>query len=197
MFARRSRWRRPYRARCCLSSGLVAAYRPGSLLPIVKTNSDGQAKSKGALQRTDLPHLRPGRQTASNFRGKKGGKFFYLKGLLCSCRDLRLQEENFLLMRFLPVFLDVTQGIVGLIGSGPAALAKLRLLQSAGGKVRWYVEQIDTHELARDVQSALLEICSDDPRAADFSDLIAIVSAAGEPWDADIAARARAYVVPI
>src|ERR1700684_711294 len=100
-------------------------------------------------------------------------------------------------MRFLPIFLDVTQGTVGLIGSGPAALAKLRLLQSAGARVRWYVEEIDNGELASDVQSALLKICSDDPCAADFSDLVAIVCAAGEPRDAGIAARARAYRVPI
>jgi uroporphyrin-III C-methyltransferase/precorrin-2 dehydrogenase/sirohydrochlorin ferrochelatase len=91
-------------------------------------------------------------------------------------------------MRFLPVFLDVTQGTVGLIGSGPAALAKLRLLQSAGGRVRWYVEELDTGELAGDVESGLLKICTDDPRSADFSDLIAVVSAAGEPRDAEIAA---------
>jgi uroporphyrin-III C-methyltransferase / precorrin-2 dehydrogenase / sirohydrochlorin ferrochelatase len=100
-------------------------------------------------------------------------------------------------MRFLPVFLDVTQGTVGLIGSGPAALAKLRLLQSAGAQVRWYIEELDTGELAGDLQSGLLKICSDDPRTADFSDLIAIVSAAGEPRDVDIAARARVCRVPI
>ena len=100
-------------------------------------------------------------------------------------------------MRFLPIFLDVTQGIVGLIGSGPATLGKLRLLQSAGAKVRWYVEDVDTDEHARDVQSGRLEICSSDPTVADFSDLIAVVCAAGDPGDATIAARARAHRVPI
>jgi uroporphyrin-III C-methyltransferase / precorrin-2 dehydrogenase / sirohydrochlorin ferrochelatase len=100
-------------------------------------------------------------------------------------------------MRFLPVFLDVTQGTVGLVGAGPAALAKLRLLQSAGAKVRWYVEEFDIGELAADVQSGRLEISRSDPCRADLSDLIAIVSAAGEPRDADIATRAREYRVPI
>jgi len=32
-------------------------------------------------------------------------------------------------MRFLPVFLDLAQGAVGLAGSGPAAQSKLRLLR--------------------------------------------------------------------
>jgi uroporphyrin-III C-methyltransferase / precorrin-2 dehydrogenase / sirohydrochlorin ferrochelatase len=100
-------------------------------------------------------------------------------------------------MRFLPVFLDVTQGTVGLVGSGPAALAKLRLLQSASAKVRWYVEDVDTIEHASDMQSGRLEICSSDPTAADFSDLTAIVCAAGDPHDVTIAARAREYRVPI
>ena len=100
-------------------------------------------------------------------------------------------------MRFLPIFLDVTQGIVGLIGSGPATLAKLRLLRSAGAKVRWYVEDVDTEAHARDMQSGWLEICSSDPTVADFSDLIAVVCAAGDPRDAIIAARARAHRVPI
>ena len=43
-------------------------------------------------------------------------------------------------MRFLPVFLDLAQGAVGLAGSGPAAQSKLRLLRSAGARVRWFAE---------------------------------------------------------
>jgi len=100
-------------------------------------------------------------------------------------------------MRFLPVFLDVTQGTVGLIGSGPAALAKLRLLQAAGAKVRWYIEEFNTDEFTGDVQSGLLDICCADPSGADFSDLIAIVCTAGGARDTAIAARAREYRVPI
>ena len=33
-------------------------------------------------------------------------------------------------MRFLPVFLDLASGTVALVGSGPAALNKLRLLRA-------------------------------------------------------------------
>lgn len=100
-------------------------------------------------------------------------------------------------MRFLPVFFDVTQGTVGLVGSGPAALAKLRLLQSAGANVRWYVQKLDIGDLAADVEFGRLAICSSDPGEADFSDLIALVSAAGEKQDAVVAARARECRVPI
>jgi uroporphyrin-III C-methyltransferase/precorrin-2 dehydrogenase/sirohydrochlorin ferrochelatase len=100
-------------------------------------------------------------------------------------------------MRFLPIFLDVTQGTLGLVGSGPAALAKLRLLQSAGAKVRWYVGDADVDEHASDVQSGRLEICSSDPAVADFSDLTAIVCSAGDARDVAIAARARVHRVPV
>ena len=34
-------------------------------------------------------------------------------------------------MRFLPVAFDLTAGTVALVGSSPAALSKLRLLQSS------------------------------------------------------------------
>jgi uroporphyrin-III C-methyltransferase/precorrin-2 dehydrogenase/sirohydrochlorin ferrochelatase len=100
-------------------------------------------------------------------------------------------------MRFLPVFLDVTEGTVGLVGSGPASLAKLRLLRSAGAKVRWYAEDVEAVEHASDVQAGRLEICSSDPAAADFSDLVAVVCAAGNPRDVTVAARAREQRVPI
>ena len=41
-------------------------------------------------------------------------------------------------MRFLPLFVDLSAGAVVLVGSGGAALAKLRLLRAAGAHVRWY-----------------------------------------------------------
>ena len=42
-------------------------------------------------------------------------------------------------MRFLPLYFDLTAGPLLLVGGGVQALAKLRLLQAAGAKVRWYV----------------------------------------------------------
>ena len=81
-------------------------------------------------------------------------------------------------MRFLPVFLDLTQGAVGLAGSGPAAQSKLRLLRSAGARVRWFAEGADAIEdhLAADLHSGGVEISRADPRQAGFSGLIADLS---------------------
>ena len=50
-------------------------------------------------------------------------------------------------MRFLPLFLDLSAGTIALIGAGPAAASKLRLLRSAGANVRWYAPR--TKPLAR------------------------------------------------
>ena len=41
-------------------------------------------------------------------------------------------------MRFLPVFLDLKAGPIVLVGDGELAQAKLRVLLSAGARVRWY-----------------------------------------------------------
>ena len=41
-------------------------------------------------------------------------------------------------MRFLPVFLDLQSGVVLLVGAGELVRAKLRLLASAGARVRWF-----------------------------------------------------------
>src|SRR6266849_6667964 len=84
-------------------------------------------------------------------------------------------------MRFLPVFLDLKAGTVALVGAGPAAFNKLRLLQSAGATVRWFSNNADVAE------EALL---------ANLSKFIAVVAAAGGPLDEEIAARARAANIP-
>ena len=70
-------------------------------------------------------------------------------------------------MRFLPVFLDLTSGMVALIGSGPAAANKLRLLQSAGASVRWYSGSADVAEevLLAGAASVRLELSFADPLA--------------------------------
>ena len=101
-------------------------------------------------------------------------------------------------MRFLPVFLDLTEGVVGLVGAGPAALNKLRLLRSAGARVRWYSKDAGVaEEVLTAALSGPLEICFADPRQADFTDCIAVVSAAGDALDDDIAALARSQHVPV
>ena len=45
-------------------------------------------------------------------------------------------------MRFLPVFLDLQTGPILLVGGGELARAKLRLLLSAGARVRWYATDV-------------------------------------------------------
>ena len=102
-------------------------------------------------------------------------------------------------MRFLPVFLDLASGTVALVGSGPAAVNKLRLLRAAGANVRWYSSSADVAEevLLASPPSGRLELSFADPLQADFSEFIAVVSAAGGALDEGVAARARARNVPV
>ena len=97
-------------------------------------------------------------------------------------------------MRYLPLFLDLTSGTVALIGSGAAAKNKLRLLRSAGASVRWYVGEVDIAEEVLSVSAppGHVEIALGDPRAADFSEFVAVVAATGSALDAELVARARA-----
>ena len=101
-------------------------------------------------------------------------------------------------MRFLPVAFDLTAGTVALVGSSPAALSKLRLLQSSGAKVCWFSNSVDAVEgsllAARPHQ---LEISFADPLQADLKKFIAVVAAAGEQLDDAIAARARGDNIPV
>jgi len=97
-------------------------------------------------------------------------------------------------MRFLPVFLDLRAGVVGLAGSGHAAQSKLRLLLAAGATVRRYAGDADRNTSAG---ADGLQISAADPREADFSDLIAVVSACGDARDDAVAARARAQHIPV
>src|SRR5215467_4010393 len=102
-------------------------------------------------------------------------------------------------MRFLPVFLDLASGTVALIGSGPAALNKLRLLRAAGANVRWYSSSADVAEevLLASPPSGRLELSFADPLQADVAEFVAVVSAVGGALDEGVAARARARNVPV
>lgn len=103
-------------------------------------------------------------------------------------------------MRFLPLFFNIDQAAVLLVGAGPAASNKLQLLRSAGAKVRWYAgdavatDPFSTPPTQTEMQT---EIMSGDPRQADFSEFVAVVSAAGNGLDDEIAAYARAHNVPV
>jgi len=102
-------------------------------------------------------------------------------------------------MRFLPVFLDLASGTVALVGSGGAALDKLRLLRAAGANVRWYSSNADVAEevLLASSPSGRLEVSFADPLQADYSEFVAVVSAAGAALDEAVSARARARNIPV
>src|SRR5262245_47413395 len=101
-------------------------------------------------------------------------------------------------MRFLPLFLDTAAGVFILVGSGEPALGKLRLLRAAGAHVRWFPRDIDIAEEFLSLPArGRLEISVGDPLLADVSDVAAIVSAAGDPIDAQIAQRARVRRIPV
>ncbi|MGA7487692.1 MAG: NAD(P)-dependent oxidoreductase, partial [Xanthobacteraceae bacterium] len=83
-------------------------------------------------------------------------------------------------MRFLPVFLDGAVGVFVLVGSGEAALGKLRLLRAAGAHVRWFSCKADVAEEELTLPGrGRLEVSAGDPLRADLSDAVANVSAAG------------------
>jgi uroporphyrin-III C-methyltransferase / precorrin-2 dehydrogenase / sirohydrochlorin ferrochelatase len=102
-------------------------------------------------------------------------------------------------MRFLPLFVDVTAGTVALIGAGPAALNKLRLLRAAGADVRWYSDDIDVAEelLLASGSPGRLELSLSDPLQANFREFRMVVAATGTAIDDAVAALARAVNVPV
>ena len=96
-------------------------------------------------------------------------------------------------MRFLPLFVDLSSGLVAVVGTGPAAQNKLRLLRTAGANVRWFTGGADvTAELVLlSNPPGRLEVSSSDPLQADFSEFVAVVSAGGVALDDAIAECAR------
>ena len=78
-------------------------------------------------------------------------------------------------MRYLPVFLDLQSGKVLLVGAGELVRAKLRLLASAGARIRWFATDGD-HDLGglQADDRTRIEIAQGDPLLADLSGVIAI-----------------------
>jgi uroporphyrin-III C-methyltransferase / precorrin-2 dehydrogenase / sirohydrochlorin ferrochelatase len=101
-------------------------------------------------------------------------------------------------MRFLPVFLDLQSGELLLVGSGDLARAKLRLLVSAGARVRWYATDGD-HSLggfgAQD--AARIASAVGDPLTADLAGVIAIVCAGAGEVGRAMSVRAKAVGLPV
>ena len=97
-------------------------------------------------------------------------------------------------MRFLPISLNATVGVFVLVGAGPAALCKLRLLRAAGAHVRWFSRDPDVAEEILTLEGGgRLEISLADPMTADWSDVVAVVAAADKDIDSKIAERARRH----
>ncbi|KQW19029.1 siroheme synthase [Afipia sp. Root123D2] len=101
-------------------------------------------------------------------------------------------------MRFLPVFLDLQVGPVVLVGAGELARAKLRLLMSAGARVRWFSTDGDHEVSGLDAESsARLERADGDPLTADLSHVIAILCAGAGAVGEAMSARAKAVGLPV
>jgi uroporphyrin-III C-methyltransferase / precorrin-2 dehydrogenase / sirohydrochlorin ferrochelatase len=101
-------------------------------------------------------------------------------------------------MRYLPVFLDLQSGPVLLVGAGDLARAKLRLLTSAGARVRWYATD-GSHDLSglASEDAARIEIAKGDPLAADLKGVIAILCAGAGDIGVAMSARAKAVGLPV
>ncbi len=101
-------------------------------------------------------------------------------------------------MRFLPVFLDLQSGPVLLVGAGELVRAKLRLLISAGARVRWYATD-GNHGLSgiSADDAARIEIAHGDPLAADLTGVIAILCAGAGEIGVTLSARAKAVGLPV
>ncbi len=101
-------------------------------------------------------------------------------------------------MRFLPVFLDLQAGPVVLVGAGELARAKLRLLMSAGARVRWFATDSGHDILGLDAGAlSRLERADGDPLQADLSNVIAVLCAGAGAVGEAMAARARAVGLPV
>ncbi|TKW80333.1 MAG: uroporphyrinogen-III C-methyltransferase [Bradyrhizobium icense] len=98
-------------------------------------------------------------------------------------------------MRYLPVFLDLQSGPVLLVGAGDLARAKLRLLTSAGARVRWYAT--DGNRDLSGVDAARIEIAEGDPLAADLKGVIAVLCAGAGDIGVAMSVRAKAVGLPI
>jgi uroporphyrin-III C-methyltransferase / precorrin-2 dehydrogenase / sirohydrochlorin ferrochelatase len=100
-------------------------------------------------------------------------------------------------MRFLPVFLDVQRGVVMLVGSGDPARAKLRLLASAGARVRWFATD-GNHDLGGlALDAAQIEFAAGDPLTAPLNGVIAVLCAGAGEIAPAISTRAKAAGLPV
>jgi uroporphyrin-III C-methyltransferase/precorrin-2 dehydrogenase/sirohydrochlorin ferrochelatase len=101
-------------------------------------------------------------------------------------------------MRFLPVFLDLQTGPILLVGGGELVRAKLRLLLSAGARIRWYATDghYDVSGLNA-ADAARIEQAEGDPLTADLAGVIAVLCAGAGELGPALSARAKAVGLPV
>ena len=101
-------------------------------------------------------------------------------------------------MRFLPIFLDLQEGPVLLVGGGELAQVKLRLLISAGAHIRWFATD-GTHDVdgLDSADAARIELATGDPLTTDLGGVIAIFCANAGDIGVAMSARAKAAGVPV
>src|SRR5258707_7520008 len=101
-------------------------------------------------------------------------------------------------MRFLPVFLDLQSGVVLLVGAGDLVRAKLRLLTSAGARVRWFATDGNS-DLGglEDAEAARIEPATGDPLTTDLSGVLAVLCAGAGDVGVAMSARAKAVGLPV
>ena len=95
-------------------------------------------------------------------------------------------------MRFFPIFLDPSAGSFVVAGNGEAAEAKVRLLESAGARVRWFAAPNNGHATLGQV-----EVLARTPLESDLGGAIAVISAAGDPLDGQLYEWAKARSIPV
>jgi uroporphyrin-III C-methyltransferase/precorrin-2 dehydrogenase/sirohydrochlorin ferrochelatase len=98
-------------------------------------------------------------------------------------------------MRFLPVFLDLQAGTVLVVGGGEEVRAKLRLLVSAGARIRWFATD-GNHDL-HGLDSGRIEFAAGDPLTADLHSIIAVLCAGAGEVGVAMSARAKAAGLPV
>jgi uroporphyrin-III C-methyltransferase/precorrin-2 dehydrogenase/sirohydrochlorin ferrochelatase len=101
-------------------------------------------------------------------------------------------------MQFLPIFLDLQAGPVVLVGAGELAAAKLRVLTSAGARVRWYATSGESALGGLEPQiAARVELQAGDPLSADLTGVIAVVCAGAGELGVAMSVRAKSLGLPV
>src|SRR5690242_14224707 len=102
-------------------------------------------------------------------------------------------------MRTLPVFLDLSERPVLLVGAVAAALAKLQILRGRGANIHWYPVTVGRDQAANlaTPHSGQLEIIAGEPDETAVASALAVISVGGHETDERLALIARKVRTPI